>query len=150
MKKSQSDKRLKILDQPSYWVEGINSFLYNAILEFMENKGMNQTQLAKHLGISKGRVSQILNDGEINFSIEKIVQLALKLDKYPHFELVDKEDYLKEKESPKSKIITLDYQNTTFYDIVEETYEDVDAAKRSRSVSLYKKSTITQQFALQL
>lgn len=86
--------REKILNQPSYWVEGINSFLYNAILEYMEENDMNRTELATHLGISKGRVSQILNDGEINFSIEKIVQIALKVNKYPVFELKDKSSYL--------------------------------------------------------
>ncbi|HLW32462.1 MAG: helix-turn-helix transcriptional regulator [Aequorivita sp.] len=111
---SQKTKRLKILDQPSYWVEGINNCLYNAIMEFMEVKGMNRTQLAEHLGISKGRVSQILNDGEINFSIEKIVQLSLLLNKYPQFELIEKEDYIKEQEGPGSKTITIDYLNTEF------------------------------------
>ena len=147
---SQKTKRLKILDQPSYWVEGINSYLYNAIMEFMEDKGMNRTQLAEHLGISKGRVSQILNDGEINFSIEKIVQISLLLNKYPHFEFVDKEDYLKESEWAKSKIITVDYQNTAFYDIVEETCEGMDALKKGRVIPLYKEISITQELALQL
>ena len=92
--KNRNNIREKILNQPSYWVEGINSFLYNAILEYMEKNDMNRTQLASHLGISKGRVSQILNDGEVNFSIEKIVQIALKIDKFPVFELKDKNTYL--------------------------------------------------------
>ena len=85
--RNRDNIREKILNQPSYWVEGINSFLYNAILEYMEDNNMNRTELASHLGISKGRVSQILNDGEINFSIEKVVQIALKVNKFPVFEI---------------------------------------------------------------
>lgn len=85
----------KILNQPSYWIEGINGVLYNGIVEFMEKNNFNRTQLAQNLGISKGRVSQILNDGEINFSIEKIVEIAIKVGKYPVFELEDSDVYLK-------------------------------------------------------
>ena len=68
--KADKSTREKILNQPQYWVEAINEYLYNAIAEFMEANSMNRTQLAEHLGITKGRVSQILNDGEVNFSIE--------------------------------------------------------------------------------
>lgn len=81
--------REKILGQVSYWIEGINSELYNAIRDYMERKNLNQTQMAKHLGISKGRMSQILNDGEINFSIEKLIGIALKIDRFPVFKLED-------------------------------------------------------------
>ncbi len=85
----------KILDQPSYWVEAINGSLYNAILDYMETNNLNRTQLATILGISKGRVSQILNEGNINFSIEKIIEISLKIGKYPVFELEDKSVRLK-------------------------------------------------------
>lgn len=100
--KNKDEIREKLLNQPSYWVEGINSFLYNAILEYMEENDLNRTQLADYLGLSKGRVSQILNDGEINFSIEKIVQIALKVNKFPIFELKDKQDFLKDLEANKN------------------------------------------------
>lgn len=101
-------KREKILNQPSYWVEGINSCLYNAIIEYMEENEINRTELAALLGISKGRVSQILNDGEINFSIEKIVQIALKINKVPIFELKDKSSFLSDLNSidHKAKALT--------------------------------------------
>ena len=56
---------------------------------------MKQKDLAKHLGISPGRVSQILNDGNINFSIEKIIEIAIKVDKIPNFIFEDKSTFLK-------------------------------------------------------
>lgn len=93
----------KILNQPAYWVEAINGTLYNAIVEYMKKNNLNRTQLAQFLGISKGRVSQILNDGRINFSIEKIVEIALKIGKFPAFELDDSASYLNKLEKFNTK-----------------------------------------------
>jgi predicted XRE-type DNA-binding protein len=89
-----TNKRKQILDNTGYWVEKVNLDLYDAIIRFMEANKMKRKDLAEHLGISKGRVSQILNDGEINFSMEKIIDIALKLGKYPSFEFVDKDAFL--------------------------------------------------------
>ncbi|MDH5379981.1 MAG: helix-turn-helix domain-containing protein [Cyclobacteriaceae bacterium] len=86
----KEDIKNKIKNQPSYWVEHINGLLYNALVVFMEKYKMKQKDLAVHLGISPGRVSQILNGGNINFSIEKFVEISLKLDCYPDFRLVAK------------------------------------------------------------
>ena len=98
-----------ILNQPSYWVEGINGFLYSAIINYMkENDISKQTDLAKHLGISKGRVSQILNDGDINFSLEKIIEIALKVGVYPDFQFKNKSDFIRsEKEHFQLKNISI-------------------------------------------
>ncbi|HBH24099.1 MAG TPA: DNA-binding protein [Cytophagales bacterium] len=90
-----TNKRKQILDNTGYWVEKVNLDLYDAIIRFMEANKMKRKDLAEHLGISKGRVSQILNDGEINFSMEKIIDIALKLGKYPSFEFVDKDAFLR-------------------------------------------------------
>lgn len=87
--KTNNNFKKEILSSPGYWVEAINGLLYEAILNFMESRNMKRKDLAKHLGISAGRVSQILNDGEINFSIEKLVEIALKLGKVPQLQLID-------------------------------------------------------------
>lgn len=91
-----NDKYISIIEEPSYWIEGINSELYNAILDYMEVNNLNRTKLASKLGISKGRVSQILNDGNINFSIEKIVEISLKVGKFPTMNLRDRNEYIEE------------------------------------------------------
>lgn len=90
--------RDKIISQPGYWVEQINGVLYDAIIDFMETHSMKRKDLAKHLGISKGRVSQIINDGEINFRLEKIIEISLKLGMVPHFELENKNDFLEKEQ----------------------------------------------------
>jgi transcriptional regulator with XRE-family HTH domain len=60
----------------------------------MEVHNMKRKDLAKYLGISKGRMSQIINDGDINFSLEKIIQIALKIGKIPSFKFQDKKEFL--------------------------------------------------------
>jgi transcriptional regulator with XRE-family HTH domain len=92
--KTTRNFREQILENPVYWVEGINGMLYDAIVTYMEKHQMKQKDLAKHLSISPGRVSQILNDGNINFSLEKIIEIALKVDKIPNFLFEDKSTYL--------------------------------------------------------
>ena len=102
-----NDLQKRILEQPDYWIEGINADLYDAIVNFMEDNDMKQKDLAAHLEISTGRVSQILNDGNINFSIEKIIQIALKIGKFPSFKLVDKKTFGIETTTPKVQTIEI-------------------------------------------
>lgn len=109
--KTTQNIRERILESPVYWVEGVNGMLYDAIVTYMEKHQMKQIDLAKHLGISPGRVSQILNDGNINFSLEKIIEIALKLDKIPSFLFEDKATYLKrERETIRKKQVSPHYQ----------------------------------------
>ncbi len=86
--------REKIISQPSYWVEQINGELYDSIMSYMEAHNLKQKDLAKYLGISTGRMSQIINDGDINFSLEKIIQIALKIGEIPTFMFQDKKEFL--------------------------------------------------------
>lgn len=143
MKSNRDDIREKILNQSSYWVEGINSFLYTAIIEYMETNDMNRTKLADYLGISKGRVSQILNDGEINFSIEKVIQIALKVNKFPVFAFQDKEEYLqdlKSKERVEKNIAN--YKNDSFFEVSSRDTNDC------KVISLFKRNEFNKQLAL--
>lgn len=86
-----SNTRKRMLDHPTYWIEGVNGYLYDAIVSYMDKNNMKRKDLAKHLNISAGRVSQILNEGDINFSLEKVIEIALKVDKFPVFDFEDKE-----------------------------------------------------------
>lgn len=119
----------KILNQPLYWVESVNGFLYDAIVSYMETHNLNRVRLAEHLGISKGRVSQILNDGEINFSLEKIIEIALKVGKFPVFEFQDKHAYLQEAlEKQNVRKMVMKYDNNT-YTTLHHSEEDKKDAK---------------------
>lgn len=143
MMKKRDDIREKILNQSSYWVEGINSFLYNAIIEYMETNDMNRTKLADYLGISKGRVSQILNDGEINFSIEKVIQIALKVNKFPVFEFKDKEEYLRDQKLQERVVKNVaNYKNDSFFEI------SLNNDHKPKVIPLFKTNEFNKQLAL--
>lgn len=118
--------RDKIISQPTYWVEQINGVLYDAIMDFMEANEMKQKDLAKHLGISKGRVSQIINNGEINFRLEKIIEISLKLGMVPQFNLKDKNEFLE-----KEQINLIQREISNLEDFIESNIND------SRVVQLY-------------
>lgn len=140
--KTNNENLQKILNQPSYWIESINGFLYDAILNYMETNNLNRTELSQHLGISKGRVSQILNDGEINFSIEKLIEISLKIGKYPVFEFKKIDDYITEQRETKNiKKISIDFSRN-YYTKVNTQKENKD----TKIISLH--SNNNYKFAL--
>ncbi len=87
--------REQVISEPGYWVEELNGKIYDAIVRYMEARSFKQKDMAKYLDISAGRMSQILNSGDINFSYSKIVSILLRLDLIPHFELESKSELLK-------------------------------------------------------
>lgn len=74
--------REEILKEPAYWTAMIQTELYNCAERFMKENHMNRTQLSKHLGVSKGYVSQLLN-GDYDHKISKFVELALSFGVVP-------------------------------------------------------------------
>ena len=58
-------KREELLKSKEYWLSKIQIDLFNEMNRFMEEKGLNRTQLAELLGVSKGYVSQIMNGDSV-------------------------------------------------------------------------------------
>jgi transcriptional regulator with XRE-family HTH domain len=58
----------------------VSSQFVTQLLEIMESEGIGRAKLAKRLGVSKGRVSQILNHPG-NLSLENIVRFTHRLDR---------------------------------------------------------------------
>ena len=77
--------REEILKSPDYWFEEAQNELYRQVIEFMEREGLNQTQLAEKLGVSKGYVSQILK-GEFNYTLKKLIEISLAIGQVPKIE----------------------------------------------------------------
>ncbi len=112
---NKQTRRERILDHPSYWVEAVNGHLYNALVKFMDENDMNQTALAKHLDISTGRVSQILNGVNTNFSIEKLFETTLKLGMYPVVDFEEKNVFLeKERKQRETRDVFMAFELDTF------------------------------------
>lgn len=87
-------EREDILRSPEYWTAKTQMELYNCALRFMESAGLNRTELAEHLGVSKGYVSQILN-GDYDHRMSKFFELALSFGYVPRMEFVPLKEYIK-------------------------------------------------------
>lgn len=87
--------REELLNSPEYWFEEAQNELYRRVIEFMEKEGLNQTQLAQKLGVSKGYISQVLK-GEFNYTLKKLIELSIAIGKAPHIEYKAIQEILKE------------------------------------------------------
>ncbi len=91
-------KRIDLISSPEYWITKIQIALYNCVYKFMENSHKNKTQLAEHLGVSKGYVTQLLN-GDYDHKLSKLVSLSLEVGYIPVIDFVPIDEYCqKEKE----------------------------------------------------
>lgn len=102
-------KRQELLRSDEYWILKIQMGLFEAIEDYMNEKGLNRKQLADELGVTKGYVSQVLG-GSFDHRISKMVSLALKVGKVPdiNFKSINKvlfEDTLKYKGEESYKAI---------------------------------------------
>jgi transcriptional regulator with XRE-family HTH domain len=77
--------REELLKSPEYWFENAQNELYRQVIEYKESKGINQSELAAELGVTKGYVSQILK-GEFNYTLKKLIEISLAIGKVPQIE----------------------------------------------------------------
>ena len=83
------------MNSPAYHFTKLQNKLYGEVNHFIESTdGMNKTKLAEKLGVTKGYISQILNNGA-DHKLSKMIKLALAIDKIPVIEFMDPEEYLK-------------------------------------------------------
>ena len=81
-------KREELFKNKGYNTSKIQHELFRELSAFMEKNNMNRTQLAKHLGVTKGYVSQVLN-GDFDYKLSKLVELSLAMGKMPQITFVD-------------------------------------------------------------
>lgn len=88
-------EREDVLRSTDYWTTSIQIEWYNCAMKFMEKNGINATQLAEYLGVSKEYVSQLLS-GDYNYNLNKMVETALKLGYVPQIKFMPIEEVIKE------------------------------------------------------
>ncbi len=76
-----------------YWLTKIQSELYNCVEQYLEQKGWTRTQLAEHLGVTKGYVSQILN-GDFDHKLSKLIDLSLAVGVAPNIKFQEISEYI--------------------------------------------------------
>lgn len=96
-------KREKLIRSKGYNISKIQNELYRQLTEYLEINKMTRSAFAKHLGVSKGYISQVLN-GDFDYKISKLVELSLAIGKVPliKFELFEN---LESKNNNKLKIV---------------------------------------------
>ncbi|MEL6675504.1 MAG: helix-turn-helix transcriptional regulator [Bacteroidota bacterium] len=72
----------------AYWEAYFEDNLYRALDSYMKKHGLNAKELARELDISRRTVVKILY-GTANLSMKKVIQIGLKLGKYPVLEFKD-------------------------------------------------------------
>lgn len=96
-------KREELIRNREYWIVQIQNSVYNLIENFLKERKFNKTQLADHLGVTKGYVSQMLS-GEYNHKISKLVDLSLSFNKAPIVTFVDIDQYIQDDKDGKVSI----------------------------------------------
>lgn len=96
-------KREELYRTPEYWLETIQNDIFRKVYEYMEENDLNKSALAKKLGFSRAYITQVLN-GEFNFSIKKLIELSLAIDKVPLVEFEEVEDFIADKEKELDKM----------------------------------------------
>lgn len=76
-----------------YWLTKTQNELYDNVEQFLERKGWTRTQLAEHLGVTKGYVSQILN-GDFDHKLSKLIDLSLAVGVVPNIKFQEIGDYV--------------------------------------------------------
>lgn len=90
--------RKEILKSSGYWTTHIQTLLYQCADKFMSENHMNRMQLANHLNVSKGYISQLLN-GDYDHRLSKMVELALSFGYVPKIDFVEFDEYLSTQEA---------------------------------------------------
>ncbi len=75
-------EREEILRGTGYWLAKVQIQVFNLLNTYMEENKLTQKQVAEKLNVSPSYVSQILN-GNFNFTISKLIELALLVGKAP-------------------------------------------------------------------
>ena len=86
--------------QPEYILTQLQNELYRELTIYMERNALSKKQLAEKLGVSPSYISQVLN-GNFNFTVLKLVELSLAIDKVPVIRL----------ENPRMEKYTLKIEN---------------------------------------
>lgn len=119
--------RKELLNMPEYWVAQIQTEIYRCADRYMEEHHMNRTEFAQYLGVSKGYVTQLLS-GDYNYSLEKLVELSLKIGYVPQVSFEEIERTLQMDANPVISIIDNSIHSFSSYMSHPNTDEDLPLA----------------------
>ena len=109
-----------LLRYPNYLLSTYQLEIYRQLGLYMEEHNLKSKDIAAKLAVSSSYVSQILN-GNFNFTLRKLIELGIAIDKVPYFEFIDKDEYWRrEKEGTVQYVV----QSTTYHVEVGDKYDN--------------------------
>ena len=97
--------REELITSSEYWIETIQNKVFSDVSEYIEKNDVSNKIIAERLGLSKGRVSQILSGENLNFRIDTLVKLCLAIELVPDFRLVEIQDFIDREKSSNESIV---------------------------------------------
>lgn len=89
----------ELIRTPNYLLTKFQNEIFRQLVHYMESNNLSQKDVADKLGVSGSYISQVLN-GNFNFTLKKLIELGLMMDKIPNLEFVTIDEFwFSEKES---------------------------------------------------
>ncbi len=101
--------REEIIKEPGYWLEQIQGEVYRLLKGYMDEHQLTQKEVAAQFGFSPSYLSQILN-GNFNFTISKLIELALAIGHVPQVSFKKVEEFLEEENKPEQTTYHFTYE----------------------------------------
>jgi transcriptional regulator with XRE-family HTH domain len=115
--------REELLKSEEYWLTSMQTDLFNELYNYMKTHNLNRTQLAEHLGVSKGYVTQVLS-GDFDHRLSKLIELSLAIGKVPVLQFKDLDSILLQEKQTKFTILF----NNSFNSFNTETVQKLKIA----------------------
>lgn len=106
-------EREEILRSTAYWLTKVQIRVFNLLNSYMEENNLTQKQVAEKLDVSPSYVSQILN-GNFNFTISKLIELALLVGKAPIIQFETIEEIMEAEELQKKAEVKIKIKSCGF------------------------------------
>ena len=122
--------RDELLRSETYYTTQTQLKLFRAVEDYLAAENLTRAEFAEKLGVSKGRVSQILN-GDFNGRLDRLVALSLAAGKAPVIEFRDLEAYIAEDTRERDRTRPVTVHKSTAGHLKAETIDELLASVES-------------------
>jgi transcriptional regulator with XRE-family HTH domain len=113
----------EMLRHPNYLLSTYQLEIYHQLSLYMKEHKLQNKDIADKLKVSTSYVSQILN-GNFNFTLKKLIQLGLMMNKVPYLEFIDPKEYWRREKEGTKEIIVKEYHYTIAAQVTESENGD--------------------------
>lgn len=112
-----------LLKYPNYLLSTYQLEIYKQLGLYMEENKLRKKDIAKQLKFSNSYISQILK-GKFNFTLKKLIELGLAINKVPYLEFIDKDEYWRREKEGTTQFVV---QSTTYHVELENSIPAADS-----------------------